>query len=162
MDSTTLGITVLDGSTRVRSNGQRIRLEDLASTPGPPGEQGIQGIQGPPGEDGQDVDLSNYYNKQQTDFLLLTNTPSIRPYQGQGIRVWDDQQDLMRNLVGQYGISVSLRSEGDRIIIDGSGTGGIDPAYMTLANDEITMHKDVAAGAIGASSLAIGAGGSIM
>ena len=33
---------------------------------------------------------------------------------------------------------------------------------MTLANDEITMRTDVAAGAIGSTSLAIGAGGSIM
>ena len=64
--------------------------------------------------------------------------------------------------MGQNGISVSLHSDGDRIIIDGSGTGGIDPTYMTLANDEITMHKDVMAGAIGASSLAISTGGSIM
>ena len=74
MDSTTLGITILDGSTRIRSNGQLIRLEDLASTPGPAGpqgEQGIQGIQGPAGEDGQDgtVDTTNYYNKAHTDFF---------------------------------------------------------------------------------------------
>ena len=76
MDSTTLGITVLDGSTRIRSNGQLIRLEDLASTPGPPGPQGDQGPQGavgatgPAGEDGQDgtVDTSNFYNKAQVDF----------------------------------------------------------------------------------------------
>ena len=92
----------------------------------------------------------------------MMNTPSIGTYPGQGIRDWDDQQDLMRNLVSQNGVSVSLHSDGDRIIIDGSGTGGIDPAYMTLANDEITMHKDVMAGAIGASSLAISTGGSIM
>ena len=167
MDPTTLGITILDGSTRIRSNGQLIRLEDLASTPGPPGpqgEQGIQGIQGPAGEDGQDgtVDTTNYYNKQQTDFLLMMNTPSISTYPGEGIRVWDDQQDLMRNLVGQNGVSVSLHGDGDCAIIDGSGSGGIDPTYMTLANDEITMHKNVVAGAVGATSLAIGAGGSIM
>ena len=82
MDSTTLGITVLDGSTRIRSNGQLIRLEELASTPRPPGpqgEQGIQGIQSPAREDGQDgtVDATNYYNKAQVDVLLATNTPSI-------------------------------------------------------------------------------------
>ena len=46
MDATTLGITVLGGDTRVRSNGQHIRLEDLASTPGPQGPQGEQGIPG--------------------------------------------------------------------------------------------------------------------
>ena len=106
MDSTTLGITVLGGDTRVRTNGQLIRLEDLASTPGPPGlqgEKGDQGIQGEPGQDGADgtVDTTNFYNKAQVDFLLATNTPSIGVYPGAGIRVWDDQQDLMRNLVGQ-------------------------------------------------------------
>ena len=76
MDSTTLGITVLDGNTRIRSNGQLIRLEELASTPGPPGPQGEQGpqgpagAQGPSGEDGQDgtVDTSKFYNKAQVDF----------------------------------------------------------------------------------------------
>ena len=82
MDSTTLGVTVLDGSTRVRSNGQLIRLEDLASTPGPVGPVGPAGPAGPigpAGEDGADgtVDTTNYYNKAQVYFLLLTNTPSI-------------------------------------------------------------------------------------
>ena len=106
MVSTTLGITVLDGNTRIRSNGrQLIRLEELASTPGPPGpqgEQGIQGIQGPVGEDGQDgtVDTTNYYNKAQVDFLLATNTPSIGTYPGAGINPWDDAQDLMRHVAG--------------------------------------------------------------
>ena len=115
MDSTTLGITVLGGDTRVRTNGQLIRLEDLASTPGPPclqGEKGDQGIQGEPGADGT-VDTTNFYNKAQVAFLLLMNTPSIGTYPGEGIRVWDDQQDLMRNLVGQNGISVSLHGDGD-------------------------------------------------
>ena len=73
MDSTTLGITVLGGDTRVRTNGQLIRLEDLASTPGPPGlqgEKGDQGIQGEPGQDGADgtVDTTNFFNKAQVDF----------------------------------------------------------------------------------------------
>ena len=53
-------------------------------------------------------------------------------------------------------------TEMEIVIIDGSGRGGIDPAYTTLANDDITMHKDVMAGAVGATSLAIGAGGSTM
>ena len=65
MDSTTLGITVLDGGTRVLSHGQLIRLEDLASTPGPSGPQGdrgILGVPGPAGEDGEDgtADATNY------------------------------------------------------------------------------------------------------
>ena len=147
MDSTTLGITVLDGSTRVRSNGQLIRLEDLASTPGPVGPAGPAGPVGPAGEDGADgtVDTTNYYNKAQVDFLLATNTPTIGTYPGEGIRVWADQQDLMRNLVGQNGVSVSLHADQDRIIIDGSGTGGIDPVYKTLANDKVTVHKTMEA-----------------
>ena len=116
MDSTTLGITVLDGGTRVRSNGQLIRLEDLASTPGPvgpAGPAGATGPQGPQGEDGADgtVDTTNYYNKAQVDFLLLTNTPSIGTYPGAGINPWDDAQDLMRGLVGQNGVSVSLHAD---------------------------------------------------
>ena len=79
----------MDGSTRVRSNGQLIRLEDLSSTPGPAGPQGEQGptgAQGPAGEDGADgtVDVSNFYNKAQVDFLLMMNTPSIGTYPGQG------------------------------------------------------------------------------
>ena len=72
MDSTTLGITVLGGDTRVRTNGQLIRLEDLASTPGPlglQGEKGDQGIQGEPGADGT-VDTTNFYNTAQVDFSV--------------------------------------------------------------------------------------------
>ena len=68
----------------------------------------------------------------------------------------------MRNLVGQNGVSVSLHGDGDRVIIDGSGSGGIDPAYMTLANDKVTVHKTMEAQAITAASLGIGAGGGIM
>ena len=106
MEATTLGITVLGGDTRVRTNGQLIRLEDLASTPGPPGlqgEKGDQGIQGEPGQDGADgtVDTTKFYNKAQVDFLLATNTPSIGVSPGAGVNVWDNGQDLMRNLVGQ-------------------------------------------------------------
>ena len=47
MGSATLGIAVLDGSARMRPNGQLINLEELASTPGPPGPQGEQGPRGP-------------------------------------------------------------------------------------------------------------------
>ena len=73
MDSTTLGITVLGGDTRVRTNGQLIRLEDLASTPGPPGlqgEKGDQGIQGEPGQDGADgtVDTTMFTIRHRWNF----------------------------------------------------------------------------------------------
>ena len=172
MDSTVLGLSVLGGDTRVRTNGQLIRLDQLsgsgpagpqgpAGATGPQGAQGAQGATGaqgaqgatgaqgpagatgPAGEDGADgaVDTSILHNKQQVDVLLMMNTPSIGIYPGAGVNVWDNQQDRMRKLVGQHGVSVRLHGDGDRVIIDGSKTGGIDPAYMTLANGEITMHK---------------------
>ena len=75
------------------------------------------------------------------EFLLLMNTPSIGTYPGEGIRVWDDQQDLIRNLVGQNGIAVTLHSDGDRIIIDGSGISGLDANYIILANNLVTLNK---------------------
>ena len=68
----------------------------------------------------------------------------------------------MRSLVSQNGVSVSLHGDGDRVIIDGSGSGGIDPAYMTLASDKVTVHKTMETQAITTASLGIGAGGGIM
>ena len=54
MDPTTLGITVLGGDTRVRTNGQLIRLEELSGSgpTGPAGETGPQGATGPTGPQG--------------------------------------------------------------------------------------------------------------
>ena len=112
MESTTLGITVLDGIKRVCTNGQLIRLEEIASTPGPEGppkEQGIQGVPSPYGQggaEGADADMSNIYNKAQFGILFATNTPSSGMYPGQGISARGDAQDLMRILVGQNGFSV--------------------------------------------------------
>ena len=73
----------------------------------------------------------------------MMNTPSIGTYPGQGIRVWDDQQDLMRNLVGQNGVPVSLHADSGRIIIDGSGITGLDPNYIVLANNLVTLNKNL-------------------
>ena len=39
---------------------------------------------------------------------------------------------------------------------------GIDPAYVTLANDKVTVHKTMEAQTITAASLGIGSGGGIM
>ena len=95
MDSTTLGITVLGGDTRVRTNGQLIRLDQLSGT-GPAGPQGEQGETGPQGATGAQgaqgaqgatgatgatgptgpqgdagvVDANNYYNRGQIDSCL--------------------------------------------------------------------------------------------
>ena len=79
------------------------------------GPAGTAGPAGPAGQDGEDgtVGTTNYYNKAQVDFLLATNTPSFGACPGEGIRAWDDQQDLKRNVVGQNGVSVSLHGDGD-------------------------------------------------
>ena len=44
---------------------------------------------------------------------------------------------------GPNGISVSLHSDGDRIIIDGSGISGLDPSYIVLANNLVTLNKNL-------------------
>ena len=49
----------------------------------------------------------------------------------------------MRNLVGRNGVSVSLHGDGDRIIIDGSGISGLDPSYIVLANNLVTLNKNL-------------------
>ena len=86
MESTTLGITVLGGDTRVRANGQLIRLDQLSGSgpAGPQGETGPQGATGPQGpqgatgaigatgatgpagpqgEAGEDADATQFYTK---------------------------------------------------------------------------------------------------
>ena len=83
-----------------------------------------------------------FYNKTQV-VLLMMNTPSIGIYPGAGVNVWDNQQDLMRNLIGLNGISVSLHGDGDRITIDGSGISGLDPNYIRLANNLVTLSKNL-------------------
>ena len=60
-------------------------------------------------------------------------------------------------------MSVSVHADRYRIIIDGSGSGGTELAYMTLANNHMAMHKAVGAQAVTVASLGIGAsGGGIM
>ena len=46
-----------------------------------------------------------------------------------------------------------------QIIIDGSGTGGIDPDYITLANNQITHHKSTTVTNLSAGSIGVGTGG---
>ena len=71
------------------------------------------------------------------------NTPSIDIYPGAGVNVWGNQQDMMCGIIGQNGISVSLHSDGDRIINDGSGISGLDPNYIVLANNLVTLNNNI-------------------
>ena len=100
----------------------------------------IPGPTGPAGQDGQDGTADTTHDNQQEVIFYGTKHPTIGTYPGEGIRIWDSAQQLMRNLIGQNGVFVSLHADGNRIIVDGPGSGGIDPAYMTLANKQITMH----------------------
>ena len=112
MDSTTLGLTVLGGDTRVRTNGQLIRLDQLSTTgpagpQGPIGATGATGPAGPAGEDGADgqdgtsINVSNYYNKQQVNFVFATTPPTIYSALTPGAKVWDDTTNLTRAIKGQ-------------------------------------------------------------
>ena len=61
-----LGIAVLEGSTRVRTqNSGLIRLDSLPGSTGPAGPQGNQGEPGEQGAPGQDADTSQFYTKHR-------------------------------------------------------------------------------------------------
>ena len=126
MESTTLGITVLGGDTRVRANGQLIRLDQLSGSgpAGPQGETGPQGATGPQGPQGAtgaigatgatgpagpqgeagEVDTTQFYTKPQIDFMFATTPPSILSHTTPGAQVWDNGNNLMRTIKGQDGI----------------------------------------------------------
>ena len=157
--------------------GQFIRLDDLASTPGPPGPQGEQGSQGPlvlPAPLARQVLRAQRVLRdqqalrgQQVLRAWLAKTAPMGPLihqitttrhklicahdehpahwniSGAGINPRDDVQDLMRGLVGQNGVPVSLHADGDRIIIDGSGISGLDPNDIALANNLVTLNKNL-------------------
>ena len=128
MDSTVLGLTVLGGDTRVRSNGQLIRLDQLSGTgpAGPQGEQGEtgpqgatgaqgaqgatgpqgvtgpQGATGPQGPAGEDADATQFYTKPQVDLAHLANRPSASI--SDGAVVYDANATTIRNVLGTGGI----------------------------------------------------------
>ena len=62
----------------------------------------------------------------------------------------------MRNLVGQNGVSVSLHADSDGAIIEGSGASGIDPASMTLVNNEIGHLTPTTMTSLLAESIGVG------
>ena len=85
-----------------------------------------------------------------------------------GAKVWDDSLKQVRNILGVDGISTSIfvdsanpsNPQNNALIISGVCiSGGLDPNYITLANDVITHHKDTTVGALTAGSIGVGSGG---
>ena len=111
------------------------------------------------------------YSKNEVDFRLLFKQDVLVTSPSTGAKVWDDSLKQVRNILGVDGISTSIfvdsanpsNPQNNALIISGVGiSGGLDPNYITLANDVITHHKDTTVGALTANSIGVSMGGSIM
>ena len=111
------------------------------------------------------------YSKNEVDFRLLFKQDVLVTSPSNGAKVWDDSLKQVRNILGVDGISTSIfvdsanpsNPQNNALIISGAGiSGGLDPNYITLANDVITHHKDTTVGALTANSIGVSMGGSIM
>ena len=115
------------------------------------------------------VDSANPSNPQNNALIISGAgvTSNIQTYSNAGAQIWDSTNKLMRNIVGTGGISASVYYNFDdpddplnqQIVINGSGISGLDPNYITLANDVTTHHKDTTVGALTVNSVGIGSGG---
>ena len=108
------------------------------------------------------------YSKNEVDFRLLFKQDVLVTSPSNGAKVWDDSLKQVRNILGVDGISTSIfvdsanppNPQNNALIISGAGiSGGLDPNYITLANDVITHHKDTTVGALTAGSVGVGSGG---
>ena len=182
-----VGFNTLPGGTRVRTRRQGlVRLDELSGSgpAGPPGEtgpagaagadgaQGPTGATGPAGADGEDADTSQFYTKPQIDFMFATTPPSILSHTTPGAQVWDNTNNLMRTIIkGQDGIQTFVYMnptdpddpQNNTLMISGAdlqgGGGGLDPDYITLANDQITHLKPTTVTSLSAGSIGVGTGG---
>ena len=141
-----LGYSVLPTNTRVRlSTGELVPIEDLSGSgpPGPAGEKGDQGDPGPPGT----VDTSNFYNKLQVDFAILSSKPSAGL--SDGAQTYDSNTNVIRPILGTGGIQTHIfmnpnDSEDSRngsLVVNGDGVGGgssIDPNVATFEDNMTT------------------------
>ena len=164
-----IGFDTLSGSTRVKVNGTLVRLDELPGS-GPQGPQGETGPQGPQGAAGEDADTTQFYTKLQTDFALLANRPSASI--SDGVVTYDASTHTIRNVLGTGGIVTHIfqnptdpsDSRNGALVVNGdnvSGGGGLDPNYITLANDQITHLKPTTVTNLSAASVAIGTQGMV-
>ena len=132
-----IGTNVLPGNTRVRTPSGLVRLDQLSGS-GPQGPQGPPGEKGDTGDTGT-VDSSNYYNKLQVDFAIISSKPSAGL--SDGAQTLDSSTNVIRNILGTGGIVTHifmnhqdpLDSRNGALMINGSGVGGsIDPNVATF------------------------------
>ena len=95
-----IGTNVLPGNTRVRTPSGLVRLDQLSGS-GPQGPQGPPGEKGDTGDTGT-VDSSNYYNKLQVDFAIISSKPSAGL--SDGAQTYDASSNVIRNILGTGGI----------------------------------------------------------
>ena len=148
-DQVAAGLFILDGSARVRTDNGLVRLDQLSGS-GPQGPPGPEGPTGPAGVDGT-VDTSQFYNKSEVfnktevDFKLLLKQSLLTTHPGNGSRVWDNTNGMVRNLIGRNGIQICVHQnptdpedpENQAIIIDGQalqGGAGIDATVATFTD----------------------------
>ena len=140
---------------------------------GPVGPQGETGATGPQGPAGEDADTTQFYTKPQIDFLFATTPPSILSHTTPGAQVWDNDNNLMRTIKGQDGIQTFIYMnptdasdpQNNTLMISGAdlqGGSGLDPDYITLANNQITHLKPTTVTNLSAGSIGVGTGGHCM
>ena len=84
--------------------------------------------------------------------------------------MWDNTNNLMRTIKGQDGIQTFIYMnptdasdpQNNALMISGAdlqGGNGLDPNYITLADDEIEHHKPTTVTSLSAGSIGVGSGG---
>ena len=100
--------------------------------------------------------------------MFATTPPSILSHTTPGAQVWDNTNNLMRTIKGQDGIQTFIYMnptdpedpQNDTLMISGADLqGGLDPNYITLANDQIEHHKPTTVTSLSAGSIGVGSGG---
>ena len=148
-----IGTNVLPGNTRVRTPSGLVRLDQLSGS-GPQGPQGPPGEKGDTGDTGT-VDSSNYYNKMQVDFAIISSKPSAGL--SDGAQTYDASSNVIRNILGTGGIVTHIfmnpqdpeDSRNGALVVnaDNVSGGGIDPSIATFQNSSaptaINLKKPV-------------------
>ena len=108
MEVPTLGIAILDGATRVSTPNGLVRLDELG---------------------GDDVDLTNYYNKNEVDTRLLFKQHIISSTSGAGQELWDSTNNMVKRLVAGTGVTLTIDANGN-VVLDSTGGGSGIPSQI--------------------------------
>ena len=139
-----IGTNVLPGNTRVRTPSGLVRLDQLSGS-GPQGPQGPPGEKGDTGDTGT-VDSSNYYNKLQVDFAIISSKPSAGL--SDGAQTYDASSNVIRNILGTGGIVTHIfqnhsdpeDSRNGALVVNGDNVSGsgIDSNVATFEDNMST------------------------